>query len=75
MAAITIPYQPQLRREARVEWAFRGLTVASAALVLLLLAFLFHSQALPEMVWPGSALCVALAGLTIYLLHREVNPR
>jgi phosphate transport system permease protein len=38
MAAITIPYQPQLRREARVEWAFRGLTVASAALVLLLLA-------------------------------------
>jgi phosphate transport system permease protein len=38
MAAITIPYHPQLRREARVEWVFRGLTVASAALVLLLLA-------------------------------------
>lgn len=44
-------------------------------LVLLLLAFLFHSQALPEIVGPGSALCVTLAGLTIYLLHREVNPR
>ena len=38
MAAITIPYQPQLRREARVEWVFRGLTVACAVLVLLLLA-------------------------------------
>jgi hypothetical protein len=44
-------------------------------LVLVLLAFLFHSQALPEIVWPGSVLCVALAGLTIYLLRREVNPR
>jgi phosphate transport system permease protein len=38
MAATTIPYHPQLRREARSEWVFRGLTVASAALVLMLLA-------------------------------------
>src|SRR5450631_3972109 len=38
MSATTIPYHPQLKREARAEWVFRGLTVASAALVLLLLA-------------------------------------
>ena len=38
MSAITIPYHQQLRREARAEWLFRGLTVASAALVLILLA-------------------------------------
>ncbi len=44
-------------------------------LVLLLLAFLYHSQSLPELAWPGAALCAALAGVTIYLLHREVNPR
>jgi phosphate transport system permease protein len=37
MSATTIPYQPQLRREARAEWVFRGLTVASATLVLVLL--------------------------------------
>jgi hypothetical protein len=44
-------------------------------LVVLLLAFLFHSQGLPDVVWPGSVLCAALAAVTIYLLHREVNPR
>jgi phosphate transport system permease protein len=38
MSAITIPYHPQLKREARAEWLFRSLTVASAALVLILLA-------------------------------------
>src|SRR5450631_2326372 len=38
MSATTIPYHPQLKREARAEWVFRGLTVASAALVLMLLA-------------------------------------
>jgi phosphate transport system permease protein len=38
MAAITIPYHAQLKREARSEWVFRSLTVASAALVLILLA-------------------------------------
>jgi len=44
-------------------------------LALLLLAFLLHSQRLPEFALEGSALCVAIAGLTIYLLHREVHPR
>jgi phosphate transport system permease protein len=38
MSAITIPYHAQLKREARAEWVFRSLTVASAALVLILLA-------------------------------------
>ena len=38
MSATTIPYHSQLKREARAEWMFRGLTVASAALVLILLA-------------------------------------
>ncbi|HEX2791333.1 MAG TPA: phosphate ABC transporter permease subunit PstC [Steroidobacteraceae bacterium] len=38
MSATTISYHPQLRREARAEWVFRGLTVASAVLVLVLLA-------------------------------------
>jgi phosphate transport system permease protein len=38
MSATTIPYFPQLKREARAEWVFRSLTVASAALVLILLA-------------------------------------
>jgi phosphate transport system permease protein len=38
MSATAIPYHPQLRREARSEWLFRGLTVASASLVLILLA-------------------------------------
>ena len=38
MAAIPIPYHSQLRREARIEWVFRTLTVASAALVLVILA-------------------------------------
>jgi phosphate transport system permease protein len=38
VSATTIPYHPQLRREARAEWLFRAMTMASAALVLLLLA-------------------------------------
>jgi phosphate transport system permease protein len=38
MSAITIPYRAQLKREARSEWVFRSLTMASAALVLILLA-------------------------------------
>jgi phosphate transport system permease protein len=38
MSAITIPYHSQLKREAHAEWVFRSLTVASAALVLILLA-------------------------------------
>src|ERR1700722_19439270 len=38
VSAITIPYHPQLRREARAEWEFRGLTVGSAALGLIILA-------------------------------------
>ena len=38
MSATTIPYHAQLQREARFEGVFRALTVASAALVLVLLA-------------------------------------
>jgi phosphate transport system permease protein len=38
MSSTTIPYYPQLRREARAEWVFRRLTIASAGLVLILLA-------------------------------------
>lgn len=38
MAAVTIPYQLQLRREARSEYVFRFMTMAAALLVLALLA-------------------------------------
>jgi phosphate transport system permease protein len=38
MSAITIPYHAQLKHEKRAEWVFRGLTVGSAGLVLILLA-------------------------------------
>jgi phosphate transport system permease protein len=38
MSVTAIPYHPQLRREAHAERVFRGLTVACAALVLMLLA-------------------------------------
>jgi phosphate transport system permease protein len=38
MAAVTIPYQLQLRREARTEHVFRLVTLAAAVLVLALLA-------------------------------------
>jgi hypothetical protein len=51
------------------QYGMRGL------LLLLLLAFFFRSQRLPEIALPGSAFCLAVSGLTIYLLHREVNPR
>lgn len=44
-------------------------------LVALLLAFFLHSQELPEIALQASAVCLAIAGLTVYLLHREVNPR
>ncbi|HEY2419479.1 MAG TPA: phosphate ABC transporter permease subunit PstC [Steroidobacteraceae bacterium] len=38
MSAVTIPYQLQLRREARSEYVFRFMTLAAALLVLALLA-------------------------------------
>jgi phosphate transport system permease protein len=38
MSAVTIPYQLQLRREARSEYVFRFMTMAAALLVLALLA-------------------------------------
>ncbi|MGA2024808.1 MAG: phosphate ABC transporter permease subunit PstC [Steroidobacteraceae bacterium] len=38
MSAVTLPYQLQLRREARTEYVFRALTLAAALLVLAVLA-------------------------------------
>ena len=38
MSAVTLPFQLQLRREARTEYIFRALTLAAALLVLALLA-------------------------------------
>jgi hypothetical protein len=46
-----------------------------ALFLVLLLAFFSHSRRLPGIAIEGSALCVAIAGLTGYLLYREVNPR
>lgn len=46
-----------------------------ALFLALLLAFFFRAQRLPEIGLPGSALCIAVSGVMIYLLHREVNPR
>jgi len=67
MSAITIPYHPQLKREARAEWVFRSLTVASAALVLILLAGVL--MALCYGGWP------ALRTFKLDFLTREVwNP-
>jgi phosphate transport system permease protein len=67
MSAITIPYQPQLRREARAESLFRGLTVTSAALVLMLLAGVL--MALCAGAWP--ALKTFRFG---FLVHEVWNP-
>jgi phosphate transport system permease protein len=67
MSAITIPYHPQLKREARAEWVFRSLTVASAVLVLILLAGVL--MALCYGGWP------ALRTFKLDFLTREVwNP-
>jgi phosphate transport system permease protein len=67
MSAITLPYHSQLKREARAEWVFRGLTVASAALVLILLAGVL--MALCYGGWP------ALRTFKFGFLTREVwNP-
>jgi hypothetical protein len=46
-----------------------------AVLLLLLLAFLFRSQRLPEIALPGAAVSLVVSGIMIYLLHREVHPR
>jgi hypothetical protein len=43
--------------------------------VVLLLAFFYRSQRLPEVALAGSVICLAVSGLMAYLLHREVNPR
>jgi phosphate transport system permease protein len=67
MSAITISYQPQLKREARAEWVFRGLTAASAGLVLILLAGVLI--ALSYGAWP------ALRTFKFGFLTREIwNP-
>jgi len=50
-------------------------TGVRAVLLLLLLAFLFRSQRLPEIALQGAALSVVASGLMIFLLNREVNPR
>jgi hypothetical protein len=43
--------------------------------VLLLLAFFFQSQRLPEIALAGSIVCLAVSAGLAYLLYREVNPR
>jgi phosphate transport system permease protein len=67
MAATTIPYRQQLRREARAERGFRTLTVLCAALVLILLAGVLAALAYGG--WP------ALKTFRLGFLTREVwNP-
>ena len=67
MSAIAVSQFPRLRREARAEWVFRSLTVASAALVLILLAGVL--VALCYGGWP------ALKAFKFGFLTREVwNP-
>jgi hypothetical protein len=46
-----------------------------AVLLFLLLEFWLHSARLPEVGFAGAALSAVIAGVLIYLLHREVNPR
>ena len=50
-------------------------TGVRAVLLVLLLAFLFGSQRLPEIALEGAAFCGLLSGLMMFLLHREVSPR
>jgi hypothetical protein len=50
-------------------------TGVRAVLLLLLLAFFFRSQRLPEVALRGAALSVVLSGLMVFLLYREVKPR
>jgi phosphate transport system permease protein len=67
MSAVTIPFHPRLRREARVEGVFRSLTVLSAGLVLILLAGVLISLCYGG--WP------ALRTFRFTFLTREVwNP-
>ncbi|HEX4024684.1 MAG TPA: phosphate ABC transporter permease subunit PstC [Steroidobacteraceae bacterium] len=67
MSVITLPYKRQLRREARAEYAFKILTMVSAALVLIVLAGVLG--ALIHGAWP------ALATFKLGFLTREVwNP-
>jgi hypothetical protein len=55
--------------------ALAARTGMRAVLLLLLLAFLFRAQRLPEMALRGATLSVLISGIMVYLLHREVHPR
>lgn len=46
-----------------------------AALLILLLEFWLHSARLPEVGLLGAGLCIAMVGILIPFLYREVHPR